>query len=74
MVIRVLAALVFVLAEVESVSAIGDSSPAPSARNANRIDPPQTVIKRILASDRSDQAKVAALRRFIRLGDRGWES
>jgi hypothetical protein len=69
MLIRALAALVFVLAAVESVSANGDPSPLPAARYENRLDPPQTVIKRILASDRSDKAKVGALRRFIRLGD-----
>jgi hypothetical protein len=36
---------------------------------ANRLDQPQAVIKRILASNRSDKAKAAALAKFVTLGD-----
>jgi hypothetical protein len=68
--VRPLLIAVWIVAMVAPLAlASGDLGLASSTVMANRFDPPQTQIKRILLSDRTDKARLAALAKFVQIGD-----
>jgi hypothetical protein len=63
---------VWVVAMVTPLAlASGDLDLAFATVMANRFDPPHAQIKGILCSDRTNDAKLAALAKFVRIGDSG---
>jgi hypothetical protein len=66
---RLQAAIVSLLIVAASAHASGDTDALAPAGMANRVEPSQVVIKRILESDRPNAAKLAALARFVKIGD-----
>jgi hypothetical protein len=61
----ILGALFTMAAFTLPAAASGDSPPD----TANRYQPPQFVIRRILESEQADAAKLESLRRFAQVGD-----
>jgi hypothetical protein len=52
-----------------AAQASGDTDTLAPSAIANRYEPPQVFIKRILESDRSAKTKCAAIARFVKIGD-----
>jgi hypothetical protein len=52
-----------------AAQASGDTDTLAPSAMANRYEPQQVFIKRILESDRSAKSKLAAIARFVKIGD-----